>query len=134
MHHGASEQRREREAFRTLLQRTRGPALAEAVQGPVRDPKRLSLLIRLAEERELCTVGKVAEGAGIDLSVVSRHLAILREAGIIKCERRGKEVWCEVQTASVAELLRDLAGALEACCLKGWRVPVEPEAAPAPRR
>ena len=92
------------------------------------DPKRLSLLIRLAEEREPCTVGTVAQGSGIDLSVVSRHLAILREAGIIKCEKHGKEVWCVVQTTPLAKCLRDLADALEACCPKGWRVGMQADA------
>ena len=76
------------------------------------DPRRLALLIRMAEAGEPCTVGVVADGSGVDLSVVSRHLAILREAGVIQCEKRGKEVWCVVQT-------RD---ALEACCPEGWRV------------
>jgi len=80
------------------------------------DPMRLSLLVRLAERREPCTVGQVAEGSGIDMSVVSRHLSLLREAGIIRCEKQGKEVWCAVQTSFVAKVLRDLADALEACC------------------
>ena len=86
------------------------------------DPRRIALLIRLAEAREPCTVGAVADGSGVDLSVVSRHLAILRDAGVIHCEKRGKEVWCVVQTGTVVKFLRDLAGALEACCPKGWRV------------
>ena len=85
------------------------------------DPKRLSLLIRLAEEPEPRTVGEVAEGSGIDLSVVSRHLAILREAGIIKCEKQGKEVRCGLQGMPLAKILRDLADALEACCPGGSR-------------
>jgi DNA-binding transcriptional ArsR family regulator len=86
------------------------------------DPKRLSLLVRLAEESGPCTVSKIAEGSGVDLSVVSRHLAILREAAIITCEKKGKEVWCVVQTAPVVKLLRNLADALEACCPKEWRM------------
>src|SRR5512140_3451966 len=61
------------------------------------DPKRLSLLVRLAEQRSPSTVGSVAQGSDVDLSVVSRHLATLREAGVIRCERRGKEVWCSVE-------------------------------------
>jgi ArsR family transcriptional regulator len=85
------------------------------------DPRRLSLLIRLAEEGEPCTVGHVAQGSGVDMSVVSRHLAILREAGIIQCEKRGKEVWCVVKPPTVVKILRDLADALEACCPGGWR-------------
>jgi ArsR family transcriptional regulator len=82
------------------------------------DPKRLSLLVRLAERREPCTVGEIAKGSDIDLSVVSRHLSVLREAGVIRCEKRGKEVFCRVEAAAVARLLRDLADALEACCPK----------------
>lgn len=80
------------------------------------DPRRIALLIRLAEAREPCTVGVVAEGSGVDLSVVSRHLAILREAGVIECEKQGKELWCVVQTRAVVQILRDLADALDACC------------------
>jgi DNA-binding transcriptional ArsR family regulator len=80
------------------------------------DPKRLSLLARLAEERRPRTVSQMAEGSGVDLSVVSRHLAVLREAGVIKCVKQGKEVWCSVQPGAVVRLLRDLADALESCC------------------
>jgi DNA-binding transcriptional ArsR family regulator len=86
------------------------------------DPRRLALLIRLAESGEACTVGAIADGAGVDLSVVSRHLAILRDASIIQCKKQGKEVWCVVQTRALAKILRDLARALEACCPDGWRV------------
>ena len=96
------------------------------------DPRRLALLIRLAESGDPCTVSGVADGSGVDLSVVSRHLAILREAGVIQCEKRGKEVWCVVQTGAITKILRGLADALEACCPDGWCVDMH-EAAPAPK-
>lgn len=80
------------------------------------DTKRISLLVRLAEGRRPCTISELTEGSGIDMSVVSRHLALLREAGIIKCVKRGKEVWCSVEKGGVVQLLRDLADALDACC------------------
>jgi ArsR family transcriptional regulator len=86
------------------------------------DPKRLSLLARLAEQGGPRTVGEMAEGSGVDLSVVSRHLAVLRDAGILSCEKRGKEVWCVVQTNAVASVLRNLADAIEACCPEGRRI------------
>src|ERR1019366_8530661 len=92
------------------------------------DPKRVSLLVRLAERREPSTVGLVAEGSGVDMSVVSRHLGILRDAGIIECRKCGKEVWCSVQTGVIAKILRDLADALEACCPSGACPPVPPTA------
>jgi hypothetical protein len=65
------------------------------------DPKRLSLFMRLAEDQGPCTVSQMAHGSGVDFSVVSRHLAILREAGIIKCVKRGKELWCTVEVNAV---------------------------------
>ena len=83
------------------------------------DPRRLQLFVRLAGEGCACTVGQLADGSGVDLSVVSRHLAVLRDAGVISCEKRGKEVWCTVQSGEVAGILRDLADALDACCPAG---------------
>ena len=80
------------------------------------DPKRLSLLVRVAEGGGPSTVSNVAKGSGIDMSVVSRHLAILREAGIIGCEKQGREVLCKLRTDVVARVLRELADALESCC------------------
>jgi len=80
------------------------------------DPKRLELLVRVAEGAGPCTVSQVGEGSGVDISVVSRHLAVLRQAGIIKCEKQGKEVLCTLQTDIVVKFLRQLADALESCC------------------
>ena len=80
------------------------------------DPKRLSLLVRVAEGAGPSTVSHVAKGSGVDMSVVSRHLAILREAGIIRCEKQGKEVLCTLRTDVVVRVLRQLADALESCC------------------
>ena len=80
------------------------------------DPKRLELLVRVAEGVGPCTVSQVAKGSGVDMSVVSRHLAILRQAGIIKCEKQGKEVLCTLKTDVVVKFLRQLADALESCC------------------
>jgi len=80
------------------------------------DPSRVGLLARLAWAAEPRTVSEMADGTERDISVVSRHLAILRDAGIIECVRRGKEVRCTVRTDTLAGLLRDLADALEACC------------------
>ena len=99
------------------LQEFLSPQLFKALA----DPRRLSLLVRMADEVQPCTVSQIAEGSGVDLSVVSRHLAILRDAGVIKCEKQGKEVRCSVQTVAVTQILRDLAGALETCCPEGDR-------------
>jgi DNA-binding transcriptional ArsR family regulator len=104
------------------------------------DPKRVSLLVRMAEERGPRTVSHIADGSGVDLSVVSRHLAILREAGIIRCVKQGKEVQCSIEPGAVVRVLRDLADALEACCpderlpVAAAAPPVEPPAMRRPAR
>ena len=95
------------------------------------DPKRLSLLVRVAEGGGPSTVSHVAKGSGVDMSVVSRHLAILREAGIISCEKQGKEVLCTLQTDVLARVLREIANALESCCPKKG-VQDAPRDAPSP--
>jgi len=80
------------------------------------DPTRIGLLVSLAASGQAQTVGEIARGSNIDLSVVSRHLAILREAGVIECEKRGKEVWYSIRATAVVQMLRDLADCVESCC------------------
>jgi ArsR family transcriptional regulator len=93
-----------------------GTFLAPRLFKALSDPTRVGLLLRIAEAAEPCTVGDVAREAPIDVSVVSRHLGILRDAGVIECVRHGKEVRCSLRTAEVVKALRDLADALEYCC------------------
>ncbi len=81
------------------------------------DPNRVALLARLAVCGRPATVGEIACCLPIDLSVVSRHLAQLREAGILDCEKRGKEVFYFVRYQEVVSLLRSMADAIETCCV-----------------
>jgi DNA-binding transcriptional ArsR family regulator len=52
----------------------------------------------------------------VDISVVSRHLSVLRDVGIMKSEKKGKEVYYTLRTKPLAIYLRSLADALESCC------------------
>lgn len=74
------------------------------------------MLLRLAEVGGPATVSEVAECCPVDLSVVSRHLAVLRRAGIVTAERRGKEMLHRIRYATLAATLRSMADAIEACC------------------
>ncbi len=80
------------------------------------DPSRLEILCRLATEPEARTVSEVASCCPQSISVVSRHLSALRDAGIVRCTKHGREVRCEVAFDAVVRTLRDVADALEACC------------------
>ncbi len=80
------------------------------------DPNRVAILVRLATCGRACTVSEVASCCPIDISVVSRHLGQLRDAGIVAAERRGKEVYYAVRFTSISAALRTLADAIDACC------------------
>ncbi len=80
------------------------------------DPNRIALVARLAQCAKPCTVSQMAECCPIDLSVVSRHLAILRDTGILRAEKRGKEVYYWVDYRRLVGTLRTVADAIDACC------------------
>lgn len=80
------------------------------------DPSRLAVLAELAACKPPCTVGRIAECCPTDVSVVSRHLATLRAAGVVEAHRSGKEVHYELSTSSLAKTLRSIADAIETGC------------------
>jgi ArsR family transcriptional regulator, arsenate/arsenite/antimonite-responsive transcriptional repressor len=80
------------------------------------DPNRIAILVRLAETCGPCTVSQVAGCCPVDLSVVSRHLAQLRDAGILHAEKRGKEVHYSFRARELVSTLRAIADAIERCC------------------
>ena len=79
------------------------------------DPNRLALVARLAAVSEPLTVTEAADCCGVHLSGVSRHLAMLRDAGVVRAEKRGREVRYELDCAALAAALRGAADALENC-------------------
>jgi len=80
------------------------------------DPTRLHILASLASQRAPQAVSEIATCCPIDLSVVSRHLGLLRDAGIVTAEKRGRQVYYQVRYGELAATLRRLADAIEACC------------------
>ena len=79
------------------------------------EPNRLAILLELAARGCACTVSDIGRCCPRDLSVVSRHLTKLREAGIVKAERRGKEIHYSL-TTRLPVILREIADAWDACC------------------
>jgi DNA-binding transcriptional ArsR family regulator len=80
------------------------------------EPNRLKIILLLSNCKYPLTVGQVAENLPIDASVVSRHLAILRDAGILLAKKRGKEVDYFLNTGNLIGSLRAIADAFEECC------------------
>jgi len=80
------------------------------------DPNRLMILSGLAHCcDEPRSVSEVAADLPIDISVVSRHLAALRDSGVLAAERSGRSVRYRVRYSALADLLRGLADAIEGC-------------------
>lgn len=80
------------------------------------EPNRLKIVSLLSDCKSPLSVGQIAEKLPVDSSVVSRHLAILRDAGIVLAQKRGKEVNYFLDTDNLIGCLRAIADALEACC------------------
>ncbi|MCK6483189.1 MAG: winged helix-turn-helix transcriptional regulator [Phycisphaerae bacterium] len=83
------------------------------------DPTRIALLVRLARCRGPCSVGEAAACCAVDLSVVSRHLALLHDAGVLSARKKGRTVLYSVRYGELCRALRALADSIEACCPNG---------------
>lgn len=75
-------------------------------------PSRLFILDRLAR-REHC-VCELTGLIGADISTVSKHLAVLRNAGIVRDEKRGQQVWYALRTPCVLRFFDCVESVLQA--------------------
>lgn len=62
-------------------------------------PTRLFIIDELAK-RERC-VCELRDMIGADVSTVSRHLTVLREAGVVEDEKRGLQVWYRLKVPCI---------------------------------
>lgn len=107
-----AERRRKRSACCLPLEAALDPRLFKALS----DPTRMHILIRLARCCGPRTVTQAAKCCAVDLSVVSRHLRVLRDAGVLTVQKQGRQIFCRVRYTEIARTLRALADAIEACC------------------
>jgi len=66
-------------------------------------PDRLLILELLAKER-MC-VGDIAEHLGIKQSITSQHLALMKDKGVLKCEKEGAKVYYSINNPNAVRLL-----------------------------
>jgi len=64
------------------------------------DPTRLELVEKMMTRGEL-PVGELAAGAGISAPAISRHLKVLRQAGLIRQRVEGTRRYCSVQPEAI---------------------------------
>ena len=68
------------------------------------DPTRRALFERLSREGEL-TVHRLTEHSGVSQPAVSKHLGQLRDAGLVRDRRAGRETHYSAQPLALAPLV-----------------------------
>jgi len=115
------------EPLGTALAVPMSPKQAAACPGPVdsllspdffkalSDPTRVRLVACLIKCRRACTVSEVADCCSVDFSVVSRHLAMLEQSGLLTAEKKGRSVHYAARHQHLSQMLRALADAIDEC-------------------
>jgi len=94
--------------------KTRGDYRREArVCRALANEARLMMVDRLREGD--LSVGALAKAVDQDISTVSRHLSVLRQAGIVGFQKDGKNVRYRLLTPCVLDIFACLAQVLECC-------------------
>ena len=74
---------------------------------------RLSLVYKLCQCQSPQNAMCLCECCDVDASVVSRHLKILAQEGIVQSERKGRERTYSLNKKELAQSLRNLADKIE---------------------
>jgi len=75
-------------------------------------PTRLFIVDELARCKQKC-VCELTEMIGADMSTVSKHLAILKSAGIVADEKRGSMIFYRLRVCCVVEFLECVESVLK---------------------
>ena len=88
----------------------------DAVFKALGSPARLNLVRTLADgERCVCDL---VEAIGLGWSTTSRHLDVLREAGVVSSERRGQKIFYRLELACVSNFIECLDTVRDGCAPK----------------
>jgi DNA-binding transcriptional ArsR family regulator len=71
------------------------------------DTYRQQILLIFEPGEELC-VNEIAAGFALSRPAISHHLKVLRDAGLLTSEKRGKEVYYRVNHSFCAEVLQQV--------------------------
>jgi ArsR family transcriptional regulator len=74
-------------------------------------PARLFMVDALAQQ-ERC-VNELTRMVGLDVSTVSKHLLVLKDAGIVRDERRGKQVFYSLRIPCVTNFFACVESVLQ---------------------
>ncbi len=80
----------------------------------VRDPNRLEIIFLLGKGAPM-NVGDISEQFKISRPAVSHHLKVLKDAGMVRSEKNGQEVYYCLDRDRIVAGLRAIADAIEMC-------------------
>jgi DNA-binding transcriptional ArsR family regulator len=78
------------------------------------DAMRLDIIFLLGEHERL-NVGEIAAHFHLSRPAISHHLKVLKDARVLKSQKRATEVYYWLDIASLSERLRAILTLLEAC-------------------
>lgn len=91
--------------------RARFDARAKIVKA-LAHPTRLFIVDRLSQQAEEC-VCELTEMIGADMSTVSKHLSVLKGAGLICDEKRGAQVYYKLRVCCLRDFFACVESVLE---------------------
>ncbi|WP_127533614.1 ArsR/SmtB family transcription factor [Paenibacillus kobensis] len=100
-------------ANEAVLQQFRNCSLIFVALG---DPNRQDIIMKLAERGRL-NVNQITEMIALSRPAVSHHLKILREAGILKADKLGKEKFYYLNLEHVMTEIKELFARMEQDCI-----------------
>jgi len=88
-----------------MLDLSRPEMIARVVKrlAAMADENRLRLLLKLREQGE-CNVTELTQAVGLAQASVSKHLAILRDVGLIEVDRRGTQAFYRIKDETIFEM------------------------------
>ena len=69
----------------------------------IAEPTRLAIVRQLASAGEVCACD-FTDCCGVSQPTVSHHLKVLREAGVVSCERRGTWIYYRLEPKAAARI------------------------------
>jgi ArsR family transcriptional regulator len=84
-------------------------------------PARLMIVDELTDHGQRC-VSDLTDMIGSDLSTVSRHLLVLRNAGIVESKKRGTTVYYRLRVKCIRQFFECVESVLQANVREGQRV------------
>ncbi len=75
---------------------------------------RMNILLLFLDGQER-TVNQITEAVGLGQPTTSEHLAVMKRAGVLISEKRGKEVYYRPDRLRIAQYLETLSALLKCC-------------------